>query len=198
MDQIAAGSAVAVANANAVAIGIIPQTSTLTNTLASSSNPISAQPFSSGLTSNYASSQLVAFAGAAPFSQANGSTLVGVVGSGGGASIAAISTATALGSASGNAQISMQFYGLSIGKADLVFGSATATACCAPILDAQTRVTPTGGTHWQQLQASPISDVPGQVQSRVDISVVSSALPILDPGQVSVLTGPSLSSSLHQ
>ena len=198
MDQISAGSAVTNANAKAVAVGLIPQTSTITNTLATSSNPISGQPFGSLLTSNYASSMVVAFAAAALFTQANGSTLVGVVGSGRGASITAMSAATASGSASGDAQINMQFYGLSIGKVDLVFGSATATSCCAPILGAQTAATPTGGVYRQQIQASPISDVPGQVQSRIDISVVSSALPILGSGQVSALTGPTLSSSLSQ
>jgi hypothetical protein len=196
IDQVSAGSAVALSNANAFGIGLNPQTTAITNTLGSAGSPVRAQAFGNVLTLNYASSQAVAAAGAAPFAQANGSAEIFVVGGGGGALINAISSAAAIGGASGNAQINMQFYGLSIGKVDFVFGTADALACCAPSLSAQTAVDGTGGPYSRQLRAAPISTVPGQVESKVDISVVSSALPILDSGQVSALARPSLSSSL--
>jgi hypothetical protein len=198
MDQISAGSAVAVSNANASAVGLAPQTTTVTSTLASSGIPVSPQPYSNLLTLNYASARAVASAGAALFAQANGSTQIGVDGGGGGASIDAMSTATASRSASSDAQINMQFYGLSVGKVDLVFGTATATACCASSLGVQSTADGAGGGYWRQLQASPISDVSGQVQGGIDISVVSSALPILDAGQVSAFVAPTSSRAGNQ
>ena len=41
-----------------------------------------------------------------------------------------------------------------------------------------------GGPYSAELQVHRRSDQPGQVQSRVDIAVVSSAFPIIDPGHV--------------
>jgi hypothetical protein len=190
MDQVSAGSAAARSNVEATALGPSPHTSATTSTLASSGSPVSAPPFLDLLTLNYAFSQALASAIDAPLTDASGSTQTEVDNGTGGASISATSVGTAAGSASSHAQINMQFYGFSIGRVDLVFGTTIATACCAPILEAKTSADGTGGGYWRELQASPVSDVPGQVESRVDISVVSSALPILDAGLVSALVGP--------
>jgi hypothetical protein len=196
MDQTSAGSSIVVSNANATALGLAPQTTALINTLASSGTPVSASPFIGLTTLNYAMSQTMASASNAPSTQADGSTQIGVIGGGGGAVINSTSSAIAAGSEASHAQINMQFQGLSIGRVDLAFGSAIATACCAPVVAAQTAANGEGGGFWRQLQASPISDAAGQVQSRVDISVVASALPILDAGQVSAFTGSNLSQNI--
>jgi hypothetical protein len=92
----------------------------------------------------------------------------------------------------------MQFYGLSIGRVDLVFGTALAVACCAPTLEVQTTADAVGGGYSNELQGRPLSDIPGQLQSRVDVSVVSSSLPIGDPGQMLTFTAPPLSRSIGQ
>lgn len=119
---------------------------------------------------NYAFSQAMASASKAQLTLARGSIDIGIDGDGGGTRIDATSSATAAGRMS-DAQINMQFYGLRIGYGvDLAFGTAVASACC-------------GVT---------VSDISGQAQSRVDIAVVSSALPILDAGQVSALAAPSM------
>ncbi len=199
MDQISAGSADATSNVVAYAQGPAPQTTASTSTRAVSGSPVSAPPFLNLVTLNYAFSQAVAAAADAPLTAASGSTHLGVDGGSGGASINAAGMASATGSSAGSGQVSMQFYGLSIGQGvDLVFGTAVAAACCAPLLAAQATADGAGGGYWRALQASPVSDVPGQVQGRVDISVVSSALPILNAGQVSALTGPALSQSVGQ
>ena len=199
MDQVSAGSASAMSNVDASALGSAPQTATSGSTLASSGNLVSALPFLGYLTLNYANSQAAASASNALLTEANGSIDVAVDGGGGGASINAASSAIAAGSGTSHAQINMQFYGISIGRGvDLVFGSAVATACCAPILGAQSTADGVGGGYWRKLQASSVSVAPGQVQSRVDISVVSSALPNLDAGLVSALIAPTLSQSIGQ
>jgi hypothetical protein len=198
MDEVSAGSATAKANTRAVALGIVPQTTAATNTLASTGIPRSAPPFLNLLTLNYASSQAVATASNAWLTVADGSTNVAVDGGGGGAKIDAATTARAAGSGTSQAQIYLQFYGLSLGRVDLVFGTVIAAACCSPSLRAQTTADGTGGGYWSQLKAYPISVVSGQVQSTVDISVVSSALPILGAGQVSALIAPTLAQSIGQ
>jgi hypothetical protein len=191
MDQVSVGSALATGVVMASALGLEPQTATSTKTVAISGELVSAFPFSF-LTANYAWSQTAAAADNGFLSQANGSTRIGVAGAGGGASIAADSWATAAGSLAGQAQINMQFYGLSIGRVDLVFGTAIAAACCAPGLFAQSIAEGAAGGYWRQLRAFPVSILPGQTQSRVDISVVSSGLPLLDAGQVSAQIAPNL------
>ena len=184
MDQISAGSAAALSKADAFALGPAPETMAFATALSSSGYSVLAQPFASPLSLNYASTQSVASAQGASFARADALSHIAVDGGGGGASITAMSMAMAGGSETSHAQIDMQFYALSIGRVDLTFGSAIATACCAPSLAAQTTADGDGGGYWRQLEASPISNVPGQPQSQIDISVVSSALPILEPGQV--------------
>jgi hypothetical protein len=202
LDDISAGSAVAVSAADASGLGGAPVAVTNTSSLVSSGNPIGnpigPPSFANMATLNYAFSQALASASNAAVTQAAGSIQVGVVGSGGGATIAARSIAAAAGGSPGDAEINMQFYAISVGSVDLAFGSATATACCAPTRGAQTIVDTTGGGHWREAVAHPLGYVPGQIQSRIDIAVISSALPILDPGQASVLGAPSVAQSGSQ
>ena len=199
MDRVSAGSAAAIADVTAVAIGLAPRTSAATDTLASSGILRTAFPFSNLLTLDYASSHAAASASNAPFTESSGSVHIGVDGGGGGASIAAGSLANAAGSGSSASQINMEFYGLSIGRTvDLLFGMAVASACCAPVRSVQTTAEGSGGEYSRSIEAFPVSIISGQLQSRIDISVVVSSLPILDAGQVSALIGPALLQSLGQ
>jgi hypothetical protein len=187
MDQISAGSAIAISNAEATAVGLAGQTLAHTNTFTASSTPVPTQPFTNVFTLSYASLQAAAIAVRGAFNQASGAATIAVDG----VAIVANSTATAAGSPfSGSAQINMQFYALSIGTVDVAFGSATATACCAPSVVAQTTATAAGSGYSQQIQSTPIATVSGQVQSQVDIAVVSSPLPMLGAGQAAALTLP--------
>lgn len=193
MDQVSAGSAAAVSNAAGSAAGLSPSTNAVTRTLAfSGAGPVSAPPFFSSLTLNYAFSQVLAAAAGTQLAATSGSTLVGVAGGGAGASIDATGAANAAGSGAAQAEINMQFYGLTVGRVDLVFGTDIATACCVQFFELQTALAATGEGYLRMIQASPISTVRGQVQSRVDVSVVSSSLPILDAGQALILAAPTL------
>ncbi len=198
LDSITAGSATAVSNADARAAGAMPLTTTMTNTLTSSGVSPSGVPFANPLISNYASAQTTAIAAAAPLTQTAGALQIAVAGQGGGASIDATSSASAAGSGRGRSAVDMQLYAMSIAGADIVFGSADAVACCAPLREATTTAAGAGGGNWHQISASPVSTDPGQTQSRVDISVDSSALPILDAGAASMLGGPNPSQQNSQ
>jgi hypothetical protein len=199
MDGVTAGSATAMVDVGAAALGLAPRTTATTDTLASSGILRSALPFLNLLTWNYASLHATASASNAPFTEASGLVHIGVDGGGGGASIDAESLANAAGSGSSASQINMQFYGLSIGRTvDLVFGTAVASACCAPVRDAQTTAEGSGGRYSRSIEAFPVSIVPGQLQSGIDISLVASSLPVLDAGQVSALIGPAPLQSMRQ
>jgi hypothetical protein len=66
--------------------------------------------------------------------------------------------------------------------------SAVAAACCAPALEAEVTANGVaGGPYSAELQAHSQSDTSGEVQRQVDIAVVSSALPIINPGLAMVL-----------
>jgi hypothetical protein len=199
MDGVSAGSATAIAEVRAVALGLVPRTTATSDTLASSGIMRYALPFPNLLTLDYASSYAMASASNAPFTEASGLVHIGVDGSGGGASINAESLANAAGSRSSASQINMRFHGLSIGRTvDLVFGTAVASACCAPVRRAQITAEGSGGGYWRSIEAFSVAIVPGQLQSRIDISVVASSLPVLDAGQVSALIGPALLQSVGQ
>lgn len=189
MDQVTAGSAVAANAAAARALGSAPRTAVLSSALAySGSSPIAGAPFL-----NYVSSQDMASASNGQSTQASGSSQIHVDSANGGASIDAKASSTAAGSETSHAQVSMQFYGVSTSRADLVFGSVAAVACCGPLVAAQVAVdSGAGGPYSRELRGVPLSDVPGQTQSRVDVAIASSALPILDPAQVVVARAPSL------
>ena len=116
---------------------------------------------------------------------ASGSSQIFGDGGNGVSQIDSTATAIAAGSGASHAQVDMNFSGISTSRADLVFGSVAATACCAPLAEAQVGVTgKTGGAYARELRGSPPSNTPGQMRSRIDIVVVSSALPVVDPGQM--------------
>jgi hypothetical protein len=182
MDEVTAGSAVAVNDAAARAFGFAPQAEVLGIASAYSGNsPIAGAPFL-----NSATSKATASAGNGELAQTGLSSRVSVGSTNGGASIDAKAAATGPTSA----QVTAQFFGISTNRADLVFGSVSTFACCGSAAAAQVKVgSGAGGPYTRELQAAPVSDTPGQVQRRVDIAVVSSALPILDPAQVLVTGG---------
>ena len=166
------------------------QTVASTNTLAiSGSSPVVGPPFLGNLSKNFSTSQGIASASSSQQAQTVGSSHTSVSGTNGGAAIDAVGASLAAGP--GQTELSLQFQGFSTARADLVYGTAIATACCAPGLSAQVAASgEAGGPYSAELQVHPRSDQPGQVQSRVDIAVVSSALPIIDPGQMMSLLTP--------
>jgi hypothetical protein len=192
MDRVTAGAVgtVAMNQVNATALPPGAQTAALSSTTAiSSSSPIAGPPFAY-LSSNYSSSQAMASAVSGQFAKARGSSHISVAANGG-AQIDATGIAVAAGGDGSHAQMSVKFYGLSVGHVDFVFGTAIASACCAPMLAA--RVTANGGArglYSQEMRAFPLSTIPGQVQSRADIAVVSSSLPVVNPGQMMSLLNP--------
>lgn len=196
MDTVTAGSASALNKVEAQALGSAPQTTTFSSTLADSGgSPIAAPPFVQIL--NYASSQAGASANGS-FPRASGSSQIQVDASGG-AWINAAASAANMGSNNGQAEINIQFTGISIGHVDLVYGSVVATACCGPSGRAQAGAEfGGGGAYTSGLQGVPISDMPGQAQGRIDAAVASSTLPLLDAGQALTVTAPSLWQSLAQ
>ena len=182
MDAVTAGSAIAINVAAARAIGSAPQAGVLGIASADSgSNPVSGAPFL-----NFANSQAMASAGNGEIAETGLSGSVSVDSANGGASI----EAKAAGTGTSHAQITAQLYGISTNRGDVVFGSVTAAACCGSSTTAQIKADgEAGGPYTRQLQAASVSDISGQAQRRVDIAVVSSALPILDPAQALVTGG---------
>jgi hypothetical protein len=178
MDEVTAGSAVAVNDAAARALGSSPQAAVLGIASAYSGNsPIAGAPFL-----DYANSQAIA-AGNGELVETGLSSHVSVDGTNGGASI----DAKAAGTGTTRAQVSAQFYGISTRRADLVFGSVATAACCGSAATAQVKAdSGAGGPYTSELRGVATSDISGQVQRGVDIAVVSSALPILDPTQLLV------------
>ena len=196
MDQVSAGSAVAMNEVEALALGAAPQTTAFASTLADSGgSPITGAPFL-----NYASLQAAATSASnGTFVQAGGSSQIQIQGSGGGAWIDGAATATAMGSEPSNAGINIQFTGISLSHLDFVYGSISSVTCCNPRDTTQAKVdSGGGGPYTRQLQGVPISDIPGQTQSRIDAAVASSTLPLLDAGQGLTITAPRLSQSISQ
>jgi hypothetical protein len=179
MDAITAGSAVAGNDSAALGIGSETHTAALGSTSAYSGvSPILGIPFL-----NYEKSEASASASGDELAQTTLSSDVYVDGANGGASI----TTTAAGIGTRRAQAIAQFNGISTNRADLVFGSVTAVACCGSASAARVNLdSSTGGPYSKELRAMPASKVSGQAESRVDITVVSSALPILDQAEVLV------------
>jgi hypothetical protein len=192
MDQITLGSARAINDAEAHAFGSGSQVFASTSTMVSSgSSTLADASFLNSAGSNFVNSQVNASAGNSQSVEASGSSHVHVDSANGGASIDARGTGSAWGGGTSRAEVSMQFYGVSTNRADLVFGSAAAVSCCAPFAEAQVKIASgAGGQYSRELRGAPVSDIPSQVQSRVDIAVASSALPIVDPGQMSGLLTP--------
>ena len=193
MDTVTAGYASAMNKVEAHAL----ETTAFSSTLADSGgSPIAAMPFAPIL--NYASSQAGASASNGSFAQAGGSSQIQVDASGG-AWIDAAASAADMESNNGHAEVNIQFTGISMGHVDLVYGSVVATACCGPFGRTQAEAEfGGGGAYTSGLQGVPISDIPGQVQGRIDAAVASSTLPLLDAGQALTVTAPGLSQSLGQ
>lgn len=183
MDQVTAGSAVAANDAAARGLGLAPQTQVLGIASAYSGNgPIAGAPIL-----YYANSQTTASASGGNFAQTSLSSRISVDGGNGGASVDARAAATGV----SQAQVTAQFYGISTNRADLVFGSVAAGACCGSDTAAGVEVESTsGGPYTSEVRSAPASTTPGQVQNRVDIAVASSQKPILDPAQVQAAGAP--------
>jgi hypothetical protein len=192
LDQITAGTATASVDITAKALPPAATTAASTETIAiAGSYPAAAPPFLSMLSTNYSMSQGAGSAASGELAETTGSSRTAVVSANGGAAVDASGASIAAGGGIGQTQLSFQFQGFSTARADLVYGTAVATACCAPVSAAQVTVdSQTGGPYSAKLESQPVSEQPGQVQSRVDIAVVSSALPIIDPGQAMVLLTP--------
>jgi hypothetical protein len=190
MDEVTAGSAVGAADAAAHALGSEARTDVLGDVSAySGTGPIAGIPLL-----NYANSRANASASSDERAETGLSSQASVVGANGGASIGA----TAAGVGTSRAQVTAQFYGMSTKRADIAFGSVAAVACCGSSAGAQVKVDGgAGGPFSRELRAAPVSDTPDQVQNRVDIAVVSSALPILDPAQVLAARAPARASSKY-
>jgi hypothetical protein len=85
-------------------------------------------------------------------------------------------SAAAVGSA---ANTNTQLYAISTRSADIVFGSSTAVACCAPEAKTDSNIlTRTSGLYTSEIRSSPAFYTSDHSQSRVDVSVVISTMPI--------------------
>jgi hypothetical protein len=87
---------------------------------------------------------------------------------------------------SGNsrAEATTQFYGVSTKTADIVFGSIRAIACCDVTAGTQANVfSKLRGSYTTEFRNSPLVNRPGEPQSRLDLAVVSSTLPLLPSSQ---------------
>jgi hypothetical protein len=184
MDQVTAGSAGAANSAAARGVGYTPDTAVLgTASAYSGNNSIASAPFL-----DYAASQATASANGSNLAQTSLSSQISVDGVNGGVSI----NARASGTGMSQAQVTTQFYGISTNRADFAFGSVAAVACCGTNAAAQVEVDgAAGGLYSRGFRGMPVSSAPGQAQSRLDIAVTSSALPLVDPAQMSVADAPS-------
>lgn len=192
MDQITAGSVGAINRAEAHAHGFTSQATASTSTLvALSSGTIAGVHVVNAASSNYVSSQLSASAGNGQTATASGSNHVYAEGDNGVAQIDAAATAVSAGGGASHAQVSINFSGIRTSRADLAFGSVTAAACCAPFAEAQIELAGrAGGPFARELRSVSLSNTRGEMQMRTDIAVISSALPMIDPGQMSGLLTP--------
>ena len=183
MIRITAGAAVAVNQATAHAVGTASQTAVSATTQTySDSNPSAGGPLL-----NYAASQATASARSGDLAQAGLSSQISVNGGNGGVRI----DTGASGDGTNRTLVRTQTYGISTSTADLVFGSVSAVACCGTPATAQVNAaSEAGGQYSRELRSVVTSDTPEQIQRTIDIAIVSSAFPILDPAQVLVMGGP--------
>jgi hypothetical protein len=159
--------------------------------VASSSGTIAGVHFVNAASSNYVSSQLSASAGNGQTATASGSNHVYADGEYGVTQIDAAATAVSTGGRASHAQVGMNFSGIRTSRANLAFGSVTAAACCAPFAEAQIELTGgASGPYTRELRSVSLSNTRGHIQMRTDIAVISSALPMIDPGQMSGLLTP--------
>ena len=186
MDRITAGVATATSEATALATGGAPRTAASATTQTNSGNSLI--PGSSFR--NYATTRATALASNGQRIQAGVSTQISVDGGSGGAWIDSAAAGTVAGGGSGPVQVSTQAYGISTARTDLAFGSVSASACCGSTATVQVKAdSGAGGSYSQEIHTTATSDVQGQAQRKVDIAIVSSALPVLDPARLLVTGG---------
>jgi hypothetical protein len=90
----------------------------------------------------------------------------------------------AVSSGNSRAEATTQFYGVSTKTADIVFGSIRAIACCDATAGTQANVfSKLSGSYTTEVRNRPLVNRPGERQSRLDLAVVSSTLPLLPAGQ---------------
>jgi hypothetical protein len=90
----------------------------------------------------------------------------------------------ALSSGNSLAEATTQFYGVSTKAADIVFGSIRSIACCGITAGTQVNVfSKSSGSYTTEVRDRPLVNRPGERQSRLDLAVVSSSLPLWPPGQ---------------
>ena len=184
MDQITVGDASATSDTSAQAIG----GATASTTLSSDISVAGGSPLSWAPIVNYAASRNQATASGAVTVQATGSARI-FVGTNGGSGVAANATAGANAAGSGaGATIDIQLYGISIANGtSLVFGTARATACCAPLADALATIdTTVVGPHVQVRQAELQDLSVGTHSTTIGFGAVSSQLPLIEPSRLPV------------
>ena len=89
----------------------------------------------------------------------------------------------AVSSGDSRAEATTQFYGVSTKTADIVFGSIRAIACCDTAATQVNVFSKLSGLYTTEVRNRPLVNMPGERQSRLDLAVVSSTLPLLSPGQ---------------
>ena len=78
----------------------------------------------------------------------------------------------------------MQWYAVT-DHADLAFGTVAASACCGAEAGAQVTADPSaGGPYTSEYVVRRQPQTSGQAEQAVDVSVVSSTLPIVDPARI--------------
>jgi hypothetical protein len=170
MEHLTAGSSAAINDAMASALGTAPSTMAWGTSSADSDNGLIVG------TLDYTSSKAQALAHGENIARTRLSSGVSVSNNIGTAALDGVAD----GVGSNRAEATTQLYGVSTKSAIVVFGSIAASACCDT--DAETHadiLKKASGLYTNELRSSSKSYTPAERQSRVDISVVVSALPIL-------------------
>jgi hypothetical protein len=170
MEHLTAGSSAAINDATASALGTAPSTMAWGTSSADSDNGLIVG------TLDYTSSKAQALAHGENIARTRLSSGVSVSNNIGTAALDGVAD----GVGSNGAEATTQLYGVSTKSAIVVFGSIAASACCDT--DAETHadiLKKASGLYTNELRSSSKSYTPAERQSRVDISVVVSALPIL-------------------
>jgi len=170
MEHLTAGSSTAINDAMASALGSAPSTIAWGTSSADSENGRITP------TLDYTSSKAQAFAHGENIARTRLSSSVSVSNNVGAAELDGFAD----GVGSNRAEATTQLYGISTKSAIVVFGSIDASACCDTDAKADANILKkTTGLYTNELRNAWTSYTPAQRQSRVDISVVVSALPIL-------------------
>ena len=87
------------------------------------------------------------------------------------------------------AQGTIKLYGASTNQTDIVFGSISGSACCGAASELEVKAqSKAGGPYKSEQRATRFGGALGQSET-LDVAVISSKLPILDPGRaITVLT----------